>query len=334
MSAESTVVVIVNYEDCKPALHCLAHIGRLERPPLAVIVVDNGSSPENFARLQAGWRDLWLELFRKPPVTVREITEKTGPADFLLGLPENRGFAAGNNSAIRHALEWAQTRAIWLLNSDTLPASDALGELCRELDTRPDCGIAGSTMLYARLPGTVQCAGGGRLNRWLGTTRLIDDGRRLSELAVSVRPDFILGASMLVKREVFESCGLMDENYFLYYEEVDFCLTVTRAGFGLCWARQSMVGHMEGASTGASGSAGRTVRRPAYVDYLSVRNRFYLMKKFFAARVWCALAGLVVSVFRRLARRQAGRLPLLLRAAASGLAGRMGRPDCLPGKRG
>ncbi|MDO5484643.1 MAG: glycosyltransferase, partial [Desulfovibrionaceae bacterium] len=205
---------------------------------------------------------------------------------------------------------------------------EALAALCAALNAEPKAGLCGSTMRYAHAPDVVQCSGGGWLNRWLGTTRLASDGLRLTCLPQeNARPlDFVLGASCLIRREVFERCGLLPEEYFLYYEEVDFALRARRQGFGCLWARASHVLHKEGASTKARGSGARAVSRPAWVDWLMVRNRLYLMRRHFPLRLPVAVLGLPAVCVNRLRRGQAGRIPGLLLAAWRGLCGKMGRP--------
>lgn len=329
ISPENTAVILVNYNNPRDSLNCLECLDRLASPPLAILLVDNGSAPEKLEALCRGWRRHRLGSGKVAPSIHNGTPAPQGPQDLILPLPCNKGFAAGNNAAIDIALAWPETRAIWLLNNDTLPEPDSLIYLCDELSGQRTPGIAGSSVIYARQPGLLQCAGGGRLNKWFGTSSLIGDGYALEDLKQPPEPDFILGASMLCSRKVMERCGQLDENYFLYYEEVDYCLRAKSAGFSLGWARDSQIRHLEGASTGASGSGSRKVRRPAYVDYLSIRNRFYLMKKYFPLSLPAVFAGLGISVLRRIRRGESNRIPMLLKGAWNGIRGRMGQ-DFLP----
>lgn len=271
---------------------------------------------------------LWGSFGKSSPIVCTEQDPLPEGQDCLLCLDTNRGFAGGINAALRQILHWKNCQAVWLLNNDALPQPSALTAMCAALNEEPSAGLCGSTVVYAAMPDTVQCAGGGYCNGWLGTTHLACDGLALSLLAETQIRDlhFILGASCLVRREVFEQCGLLPEEYFLYYEEVDFALRARARGFGCTWARDSVVLHEEGSSTGARGSNGRAVVRPPWVDYLVIRNRIFLMRRYFRARLPVALCSLVLVCLRRLQRGQGSRIPLLLKAAWHGLCGCMGRP--------
>lgn len=129
----------------------------------------------------------------------------------------------------------------------------------------------------------------------------------------------------MVRREVFERMGLFDDAYFLYYEDAEFGLRARQHGYGLSWAPDSIVYHKEGGSTGA----GSTVTRPKYVDYLALRNRLYTLRKYSPFLLPVAMGSYLVVMFRRTARGQADRIPLVCRALWHGLVGKLGRPDFL-----
>lgn len=258
------------------------------------------------------------------------------PAAVLLRLDRNLGFSGGNNAALRWLLVRAcaaQCAAFWLLNNDAAPDPAALDALCERLNQRPEAGLCGSTLLYAHAPDNVQAAGGCTFSPLSGRTAFIKGGVNAADLArvrhqeVEKRMAYMVGASLLARREVFERVGLLPEEYFLYYEDLAFALNARRAGFALAWARESLVPHKEGGSTGASGGGGgRPAARSALVDYLSVRNRIWLIRRYYPWALPAALASLAGVCLNRVRRGQAGRLGLVRRAALDGLRGRMGRP--------
>lgn len=267
-AASRILIVIVNYKT--PTL-CIEALGSLEpevrrHGRARVVVVDNPSgddSPERIAAAleERGWKDFAA----------------------LVCAPVNGGFAYGNNLAIRSALASPEPpEFVWLLNPDTKVQPGALDELVAFLEARPEVGIVGSGLEdpdgtswpYAfRFPTLVSefehNARLGVVSRLLAnhafTRKMADHPERI---------DWLPGASMMVRREVFERVGLMDEEYFLYLEETDFCLQSARAGFE-CWrVPASRVMHIAGQSTGVTDRKAPPRRLPAY--WFESRARYWL----------------------------------------------------------
>ena len=336
-SPGNVALVLLNFQGAHDTLACLQAVAAMPDKPGRVVVVDNGSRDDSPAALTA-----W-------------ISARGGAlnAEFL-PLPENSGYAAGNNAGIRRALEDPRVAAVWILNNDTEPQPGALDALCRALDENR-AGLAGSTLVYAHAPDTVQCAGGHAVNRFSGATTALHGNKPLQAVQAEQtgtrgalpgasgglfeglfllyrfyninKYSYICGASLLARREVVERIGLLAEEYFLYYEDAEYSLRAARAGYPLAWARDSLVRHKEGGSTGAETSAGkRGFQRPESVDYLSLRNRIHLVAAYFPLSLPVAVAGYAGVMLNRVRRGQAGRIPLVLRALRDGLAGRMGPP--------
>lgn len=313
----STVgVVLVNYRGAKLTMSCLDALSRLHVPPARVVVVDNGSHD--------GSADL---------LSREAMTERWAPRPEILALRDNLGFAAGNNAALRLLLADRSLRAFWLLNNDALPKPKALDALCRRMN-RPDRpGACGSILLYGETPRRVQCAGGGRVSRMNGTTNAFLQGKALSPAlsracgALETRLDYLCAASMLVRAEAVEQTGPLDEAYFLYYEDVDWCLRMRARGVSFGIAPDSFVIHLEGGTTGARSFAGEDPPiRPRMIDYLSLRNRMRLVLRFFPAFAPCVAASFAGVVLKRIRQGRRDRIGLVARALRDGLTGNMGPP--------
>ncbi|KAF0162137.1 MAG: glycosyl transferase family 2 [Rhodocyclaceae bacterium] len=291
MSA-STWIVIVNYRTADLVVDCLrslsTQVGDLGGG--RVIVADNASGDASTERLAAeiaagGW-SAWAEVHAQP---------------------RNGGFAYGNNAGIRAAM--AATHApdyVLLLNPDTVARPGAVRALVDFMEAHPDVGIAGS--LLENAAGGVDCSAHripsplGELN---GAARLGLLSRLLHRHAVSPprrdeahECDWVSGASMIVRRQVLEQIGPMDEGYFLYFEEVDFCCRARAAGWSVWYVPESRVLHLEGASTGIRVAA---KRRAAY--WYDSRRRFFVTHH--------GVGGLLLADLLW----AAGRLSFLLRAA-------------------
>jgi GT2 family glycosyltransferase len=195
----------------------------------------------------------------------------------------NGGFAYGNNWAIRPALKTEHPpQYILLLNSDTEIFPSAVRALLEFMDSHPDVGIAGSSFEYP--DGTDWPIA----FRFITVWSELEQGLRLriaSQLLKNhivartmekkIAPiDWVAGASMIIRRDVFEDIGLMDEGYFLYYEEVDFCLRARRAGWPCWYVPQSHVMHIAGQSTGVTARNQKPRRLPAY--FFESRRRYFV----------------------------------------------------------
>ncbi len=317
ITAGDVGIVLVNFRGVRDTLSCLESVANLRARPRRVIVVDNGSGD--------GSAD-----------TLRMYLARSGFGERaeLLELPGNEGFAGGNNAALRLLLQDQGCRAFWLLNNDAEAEPAALDALCDALNGLARPGACGSLLVHTGGEGRVQCTGGGRLNRLVGTARHLGAGltaeaaQRLSAKEVGARLDYVCGASLLAARSAVERAGLLDEAFFLYYEDVEWGIRLRRAGFDLGYAPGSVVLHKEGGSTGAASSReGGVPVRSRFIDYLGLRNRVWLMRSVYPFALPLVMASYLGVAVNRWRRGQADRLGLVARAAWHGLTGRMGRPN-------
>ncbi len=259
------LVVIVNYKTPALAIDCLRSLDPevAACPGVRVVVTDNLSPDDSVPQIAAGiaandWGD-WATL---------------------MPLQRNGGFAYGNNAAIRAALDSAdKPDYVLMLNPDTVVRPGAVGTLLRFMDEHPDVGIAGSRLEDP--DGTPQRSAFRFHSIASEFERGIKFGpvSRLLARRIVARPlpeadcptDWVSGACLIVRRAVFANVGLLDEKYFMYFEEVDFCLAAKRAGWP-CWhVPGSRVVHLIGA---ASQIGDRRRRRPTY--WFDSRRRYFV----------------------------------------------------------
>jgi len=265
-------------------------------PDARIVVVDNDSQDGSFDRLceavaERGWSG-----------RVRVVA-----SDY------NGGFAYGNNFAIRPALEATGDERpdyVYLLNSDAFPDEGCIRKLVEFLDEHPEVGITGS---YVHGPEPVPHKTAFRfhsipsefesqlslgvvtklLNRYLVALPLPETTRRV---------DWVAGASMLIRSQVFEDIGMLDETFFLYYEETDFCLRARRAGWTTWYVVESSVTHVGSASTGLKDKSAPTP------TFWFASRRHYFLKNHGRLYLWLAnLAYLVGGTLRRARWRTIGR---------------------------
>jgi len=241
----SVGVVVLNYCNAAATRRCLESLKQLSYPQWQLLVVDNASG-DGSGETIAGWQG------------------DTSLPDFtFIQSPTNGGYSAGNNLGIQHCLK-NNVDAIWILNNDTTVDPNALTALIEA--SNQTGGIVGSLLRYP--DGRFQQAGI-RINDWRGQLRGYAADR--CENATEPLPvDAISGASWLIPRAVLESVGLLPHEFFLYVEDVAYCVKARRAGFLIHVAPQSVVHHEEGATTG------RTSLRTHYYYH---RNRVALWRQ-------------------------------------------------------
>jgi GT2 family glycosyltransferase len=199
----------------------------------------------------------------------------------------NLGYAAGNNTGIRLALSKGHFDFIWILNNDTTAHERSVETLLVCAKDHPGTGIFGSSVVLADK--TLQCAAGYRYNPLTTIYRPALGGEKLDKVLQgnhSPRLDYIYGASMFVRTGVFKKIGLLSEEYFLFYEELDFCRRAKRAGLGMGWCRDSIVYHKNSSTIGRPGSTEKG--KIVLANYHENLSTLIFTKKFYP--VWLPFA--------------------------------------------
>ena len=300
-TADKTYILVLNWNNWQDTIECLESVFQNSYANYQVVVIDNGStdSSENKIREWAAGKIVIIspyveyaghnkaipliryskeegerggEIEKEKPLYPLLRASVSHPLIFIQ-TGGNLGYASGNNVGLRFVLSRGDGDFIWILNNDTVIAKDALEELLRCAESDIDIGMVGSKLLYYDKPNLLQAAGGCRLNPFLGNSVLIasnhrDDGDWDNYL----EPDYISGASLLIKKRALEVLGLLDENYFLYWEDADWGARAVRKQYRLLYCPKSRVWHKEG---GTSGGINPTT------DYYWTRNGLLFMKKFY-----------------------------------------------------
>jgi GT2 family glycosyltransferase len=254
MSSESEkplLIIIVNWNLKEHTAACIRSVHKTGYP-CQILVVDNGS--------QDGSANFITHRF--PDVSV-------------LALPHNSGFAAACNTAV-HAGVNAQTKYVLLLNNDTIVHQDFFVELISAAEAHPQAGILGPKVYSATDPRRLWHVGA-RRRRWV--LAAVNSGRNQwddGQFDQMREVDYIFGCAMLIRRAVIESIGVLDTRFFLYLEDMDFCLRAQAAGYRLLLVPQAKMWHHGAAST---------VQNPGLRKYHLARSTVYFLKKH-AARIW------------------------------------------------
>jgi GT2 family glycosyltransferase len=337
-------IILVNYNGWKDTIECLESVYRINYCNYQVIVVDNNSNDDSLLHIKEwakGNLNVYsgannnLQPFTFPPITKpvtfdeyvynKSFFKPTSPDSnnslILIQSTENKGFAAGNNIAISFAFKQGDFKYAWLLNNDTVIKKDSLTVLVEKAEAKESygkkIGIIASKLLYYSNPDTIQAVGG-KFNKWFAVGGHIgafhkDDGSYDQE---EIKLDYAVGASMLVSKRFIEEVGYMCEDYFLYYEEMDWSERGRKIGFETIYCYKSTVFHKEGASIGS----GHTKLKSELSDIYSIKNRFKFTRKFFPGYLPTVYAGLALVVINRLRRKQFSRVFQILKAVYNEVA--------------
>ncbi|PIS09405.1 glycosyltransferase family 2 protein [Candidatus Beckwithbacteria bacterium CG10_big_fil_rev_8_21_14_0_10_34_10] len=256
-------IIILNYNGKKNTLECLGSLEKLEvgKIDLKTIVVDNASN------------DGSIKAIKKKFFQIKVIESK-----------ENLGFGAGNNAGIRYALKF-KPDFLLLLNNDTLVDKNLLVDLIKGVKERDKIALVSPKIYFAKgfefhkerykekERGKVIWYAGGRID-WkniLASHRGIDevDIGRYNSFS---KTDFSTGCCMLIRASCLEKIGLLNEKYFMYWEDIDFSLRAKKAGFEVFYDPNPFLWHKNASASGGAGNKTSV--------YYQTRNRLFFAFKY------------------------------------------------------
>ena len=285
------VVVIINWNGLQDTLKCIASLASsVQRVKYSVVLVDNGSTD--------GSQDQLKQLDRVK----------------LILLNANLGFAAATNIGIQWAIETG-AHYVWLLNNDAIVVDGTLDHLLNVAEVDKKVGVVGSKVI--RMGSNIVDHVGAKVSEWTSLPVFQGEGEEdRGQFELVRETHYVSGCSLLASVEMIKEIGMMDEGYFLYYEETDWCVRARKLGWKVLYSPKSVVYHK------VSSSVNRLQNAKVY--YLT-RNGIRFIKKNFSHRTPVAV---LVAIGRRV-------LPLLLRGefAEFKIAGRA-IIDAISGKEG
>jgi GT2 family glycosyltransferase len=215
----SVLIIVLCHNGVELTLACLESLNNVQYPRFDVLAVDNASTDDTPLMVHQ----------RFPHVNVIETSA-------------NLGYAAGNNLGLRHALDNGYDYAL-LLNNDTEVAQDFLHKLVETCESDQQIGVAGPKIYLHERPNVIYTAGGA-INWHAGTTETIGIGvEDRGQFDTRQDVDFINGCAFMARCEAIRQTGLIDVRFGMYFEEVEWCVRIARAGWRLVYAPASVVWH-------------------------------------------------------------------------------------------
>ncbi|WP_025119502.1 MULTISPECIES: glycosyltransferase family 2 protein [unclassified Serratia (in: enterobacteria)] len=284
-------IVVLNWNGKNDTIACINSLVRLEGIKYTIVVCDNGSQDDSLTEiktcLDGHCETLGQVILLNKDNVNSDYYEPFEKKVFLVDNINNLGFAAGNNVGIRLALNQEDCDYVWVLNNDTEVDVDSLKALVEKMKLNPRLGLCGSKLVYFSDKTSLQGLGG-KYNQWLGTVKHVCAYKKINdefdEKAIENQIDYIIGASLFFTKDCLNKVGLLSEDYFLYFEELDYSFRMkTIADFGI--ASKSTVFHKEGGSTGSGKSL--------TADFYAIKNRLGIAKKYSSScsviTVWLSL---------------------------------------------
>lgn len=242
MNPPSVSIVVLNWNGADDTLACLDSLAALKYPNFNVVVVDNGSTDDSLGKLRA---------------------YSASYPFVLLETGRNLGYAGGNNVGTRHALKLGADFVL-VLNNDTTVAPDLLEQLVDAARLNPDAGVFSARIMYFDNPERVWFDGA----RWNESSLQLEwPGQGASEIELGTidhDTDYACGAALFFRAEVARKIGLLDETFFLVWEEVDWSFRARQAGWRCLVVPAARIWHKIGVSFGSESSPLRM--------YFSIRN--------------------------------------------------------------
>jgi GT2 family glycosyltransferase len=241
----SVIAVILNTNRREDTLECLASLEKNTYSTHKAIVLDNASSDGSVEAIRSAY----------PGVEIIELTE-------------NLGYAGNNNVGIKAALgrgaDW-----VFVLNEDTILAPDCLVNLVEVGESDQQIGIVGPMVYHYDEPDIIQSAGGS-LSRYWDSWHVAQNEPDQGQIDKPHRVDFISGCGIMVRRAVIDQVGMLDERFFYYKEETEWCLRARRRGWHIIHVPKAKLWHK---------GVQRDYRPKPYVTYYKTRNRFLMLAK-------------------------------------------------------
>jgi len=274
-------ILILNWNSWQDTIECIESILNLNFKNFQLIVIDNASQDNSVGHIKEylSRKKVTFTVYLEEEALQGGSPEKELPNSIIIiKNKENYGFAKGNNTALKFVLKRRDFSFVWLLNNDAVADKEALSHLIRVAKKDKQIGFVGSVIRYYHKPDYIQAVGGGKFYLMLGTGKLYMKNKHIS-IVKTLKPeevnkhlDYIMGASLLIRREVLEEIGVFDEKYFLYAEELDLITRGRKKGWKLAVALDSYVYHKESAST--------KDKRWLYYYHLNRSNIIYIKKHF------------------------------------------------------
>ncbi|QPH38353.1 glycosyltransferase family protein [Pedobacter endophyticus] len=318
-------IVIVNFNGDNDTIACIDSILESTDKLYQIFIVDNSPSGESIDRIvhwlqevnsrktnyhNSVFGETLYKIFSKYDFEL--INDEIETRIVIVKDVKNHGFAAANNICIKYLSRVQSVKWIWLLNNDTLVPPSTIRTIKEGIaQSRANTGIYGTKLYYAHEKGMLQGVAG-QYNFWTATSKHL--GGRQADYNYSYEKfireaDYIIGASMIVSKAFVNDVGFMNEEYFLYYEEIDWAFRGKNKGWQIDLIPSAYIYHKEGASISKTAN-----NISLLADKCFVVNRLKITKKYAPNYLLSVYASILLVLVNRILRGQFSHILPIVRA--------------------
>ncbi len=329
-------IILVNYKGFKDTIECLESIYNSIDRDFQIIIIDNSEWDTDIHNLKA-WSEIEKKFqtdtdfsssaksYTKKPLSCvvckeEDLYKKCFDQELLIvKTSKNKGFAAANNVALRYINKFGGVYdLIWLLNNDTVIESTTTHKIRTALvkfDLKKDTILFGTPLLEYNDRNSIQAIGG-KYNKNFAITTHVGVGLRMDNNIDTSRykVDYPIGASMVFSCNFLKRVGLMNEEYFLFFEELDWVQRLKKVGGKVIILPIFGVYHKHGKST----LSDKKEQKSEFIDLLSLKNRMLFSKKFYKRHLWSVkLFILTITILKRIISGNFDRIPKIIKMVIS-----------------
>lgn len=272
---KSVGIVLLNWNGWKDTIECIESIRKSNYESYNIVIVDNASTDNSVNEIKRylninniGY-SLYDYLGNENFILQYKSVENSSV--IIIKSSKNDGFASGNNIGFKYLFLNNTVEYIWILNNDVVISSDSIKNLVEFYKYNPN-SIIGSSVLEYYDRKKIQYLSGAKYNRILGRNKPLFKGysfENIKDISQNLDLDYIGGCSIFIKSDILKQIGMLNEKYFLYYEEIDLCKKAKSLGLNLAWCKDSIVYHKGGASIGSENLIRKKSAKSEYYGNLS-----------------------------------------------------------------
>lgn len=250
----SLAIILINWNQFNLTQACIVSLKKCNYNNFKIILVDNASEDKSGIKLSNKFPDVVFIQNKK-----------------------NLGFTGANNKGIQYAKNHS-FKFIMLLNNDTEVDKNFISPLINKLSNNSKLGAVQPIITYWHNRNIIWNFGG-KINKFTGQVQTINKGKKIDQINLKKETEWISGCCFVVKSEIIEKAGKLDNSYFVYFEDVDWSVRIIQAGYKLELEPKSLIFHHEGASW-KNKKKSREGSISPYTHYLNIRNHIYFILKF------------------------------------------------------
>ncbi|MBN9298384.1 MAG: glycosyltransferase family 2 protein [Filimonas sp.] len=323
MEKQKAYIILVNYNGWQDTIECINSLLAQEYALYEIIVVDNCSTNDSRAAL-LHWADTTKQAYKHLHYRNSKfeyIQQADRACITFIWSDKNGGFSYGNNIGVHYSFLQSDQHFVWFLNNDTVVFKDTLSILADffiQRNATQKVGLVGCLQLFYHNPALIQCTYG-HYKKILGLPEQLGEGVPVNDIKTipQKRIDYLSGASMFTHSSALSDAGLLNDDYFLFYEELDFAYRLKRKHYTLLFCADASILHKHGSSIDGKTSKGSEAS--PFSNYHHFRSKFLFAKKYYKPYVPLYLLITGLQVLNRLLKGNKQSAMAVLKGTRDGL---------------